>query len=744
MQRPAIGQPNSIYTDHGTQPTPSEPFHYISFPSDALPHFYSPDARPTGLRDAQTGYNILALPTQHHPTLPATPRPDTPGLRTILHSGRPLHLVALSPANSQIIHAPDAVALRAQDAWVRTARLRVFAIANQILEQQHFEELRRRLTCTARIEDFVQAGEHAVSSSGDGASHDSNTDAEGITDNEDIEMTSLSASESTNGAGDEEAHADDTPETREADSIQKVRHRLMDDSVSDKEDMLELESSDEEAAFVQRYRKEASSPHSYPSPRLRLPLDINCESLRPPSVISPTYSHPSNCSSSSYLDSVPSLISAPEAPSIFLLQPGAATPPAPATSRPGIPLIPIRSPTGFCTINKPGFAQYMTYINQALDSPALDPNERTRDGILITAMIECRTIKLAHQHQRENQFMLRPVEHAQHVMEDRAAPFLDYSAIALGEMVQLDLYQHWLDPDASEEKHACAEDEVQDTHLSHDHPTNYLQAQVVASSLQSLSIVNPNGTTSFRDDMGVAISDDGSRIRELSHDAQLLGPMYRLAIRVLAMSRRELIAFIADLRSCMVETTDGGMALINIQHLDLDETLLHQDTHFLPPYLHGFKYARLRLIQYTFAREGDFNISNAIDRLLCYRFLEALIITHFLHAGLLDGNNMIYCNGAHIPIERWRQLTHCGKPKMSGSGQARSSRPRLLVRAARGPLALSCKSDVEHPDSPQTKAQEHSGTCHAETRSKKVLESVERLHSPETVTPRNAQPDSSD
>ncbi|KAJ7608904.1 hypothetical protein DFH06DRAFT_1148656 [Mycena polygramma] len=42
---------------------------------------------------------------------------------------------------------------------------------------------------------------------------------------------------------------------------------------------------------------------------------------------------------------------------------------------------------------------------------------------------------------------------------------------------------------------------------------------------------------------------------------------------------------------------------------------------------------------------------------------------------------------------------------------------------------------VEHPDSPQTKTQEHSGTCHAETRSKKVLESVERLHSPEPVTP---------
>ncbi|KAJ7658768.1 hypothetical protein DFH06DRAFT_443046 [Mycena polygramma] len=55
-----------------------------------------------------------------------------------------------------------------------------------------------------------------------------------------------------------------------------------------------------------------------PPPRLRLPSDIDCESPRPfcespspYSVISPTFSHPSNCSSSSYLDSVPSLVSAP-------------------------------------------------------------------------------------------------------------------------------------------------------------------------------------------------------------------------------------------------------------------------------------------------------------------------------------------------------------------------------------------------------------------------------------------------
>ncbi|KAJ6498065.1 hypothetical protein C8R47DRAFT_1068958 [Mycena vitilis] len=745
--RPAIGRPRtaSIAGDRGSPVPPPEAFRYVSFPPGAPPRFLTPDAIPTSYRDERTGYEVYALPTPHHPTLPASPRPDTPGLPVVLHEGRSPYIIAPTPANSQTTDSPG-VAARAQEAWVRELRLRVRTVANHVWEQRHLEDLRRRLAHTARPTDAVYVlassvdqrntdscsrSEHECSSSVCAAteSQDSNADAEGITDDGDVEMTSPSRSHSNESDAHEEAQDDDeeeeAPESQVVDTTQKVRDWLMDDSLSDEEAMRELESSsgesDVEEGFVQRYSKgalkareeerrhargwdwdrpsnearnqagkpariiaggnaltyasgtssallssisadvEPLSALTPPPPRLRLPSDIDCESPRPyresPDLyadVSPTFSHPSNCSSSSYLDSIPSLVSAAAGPHVFLVQ---TTPSAPldhTESAVNKPRVPIRSPAGYCTIDEPGFNQYTAYIRTSPDSPALDPNERTRDGVRISAMIERRTLKLARQHRHENQEALRPADHARALMEDRAGPFLDYGAMALGEKVQLDLFQHRLEPDESDEQKAREEDEVDNYPLQPRTNTDLLQAQVVASALNSLTIINPNGTASFRDDMGIPVSDDGARLRELSHDAVLLGPMYRLAIRVLAMSRRELIAFLTDLRSCMVETTDNGLALADVRRHKLDETELHQDAHYPPPYLHGYEYARLRLVHYTFAREGDADIANAIERLLRYRFLEAPIISHFLRAGLLDGNDTIFRNGVQT-IQTARQ-----------------------------------------------------------------------------------------
>ncbi|KAJ6453614.1 hypothetical protein C8R47DRAFT_1228974 [Mycena vitilis] len=215
VHRPAIGRPTALIAgDRGSQTTPPDPFQYVSVPPGAPPRFLTPNAIPTNLRDDKTG-EVFAFSTHHHPTLPAAPRPDTPGLPSILHEGRPAYLIAPTLANSQ----------------------------------RHLEELCRQLARTMRPTDAspIEVAREDVASQG------SSADAEGITDDEDVEMTSPSRSNSNNGAvdedtSDEEAEdAEENPEIQEVDSTQKVRNWLMDDSMSDKEAMRELDSSSEES-----------------------------------------------------------------------------------------------------------------------------------------------------------------------------------------------------------------------------------------------------------------------------------------------------------------------------------------------------------------------------------------------------------------------------------------------------------------------------------------------------------------
>ncbi|KAJ6479197.1 hypothetical protein C8R47DRAFT_1074639 [Mycena vitilis] len=257
VHRPAIGRPTTslVLNDRGTQLTPPEPFQYISFPSGTPPRFLTPNALPTELRDESTGYEVLAIPTRHHPTLPAWPRPDTPGLPTILHEGRPVHLTAPTPANSQVNDVPG-VAARAHDAWVRESRLRVRAVTNQFWEQRHFEELRRQL---ARTTEPTRA-----------VAKSSRTRPPRTTEartRKELQMTSPSRSNSNTSAVDEEAAGGNEEaaeeDTQEVDGTQKVRDWLMDDSLSDEEAMRELDStseeSDEEAeiGFFQRHNRGA-------------------------------------------------------------------------------------------------------------------------------------------------------------------------------------------------------------------------------------------------------------------------------------------------------------------------------------------------------------------------------------------------------------------------------------------------------------------------------------------------------
>ncbi|KAJ6483619.1 hypothetical protein C8R47DRAFT_1217702 [Mycena vitilis] len=169
--------------------------------------------------------------------------------------------------------------------------------------------------------------------------------------------------------------------------------------------------------------------------------------------------------------------------------------------------------------------------------------------------------------------------------------------------------------------------------------------EVMKKFLATISTDCGDGTRRVRDDLGVPVSEDGDRVRALSVAAMLNGAMYRLAILLFAQPRLMEIARVAALRARVLHVTFECDALADTRGIAYDETLLHQPAPFPPPFLHGIEYMHLRLLMYMFAREGDFEISDGIAQILKYRLREPAVITHFLCAGLLDPNDTVVREG---------------------------------------------------------------------------------------------------
>ncbi|KAJ6517370.1 hypothetical protein C8R47DRAFT_1063059 [Mycena vitilis] len=85
-----IPRPIPVYTPARRPPVKKEePFRYFTYPKGDPPRLRARNAQETGLVDADTGMEVLALPTRAHPTLPADPRPDTPRPPRRLYEQRP-------------------------------------------------------------------------------------------------------------------------------------------------------------------------------------------------------------------------------------------------------------------------------------------------------------------------------------------------------------------------------------------------------------------------------------------------------------------------------------------------------------------------------------------------------------------------------------------------------------------------------------------------------------------------------
>ncbi|KAJ7678167.1 hypothetical protein DFH06DRAFT_1316947 [Mycena polygramma] len=177
--------------------------------------------------------------------------------------------------------------------------------------------------------------------------------------------------------------------------------------------------------------------------------------------------------------------------------------------------------------------------------------------------------------------------------------------------------------------------------------------QKAQDALDAYSPGLPDSSRAIHNITHIAVSQDRTRLRQLSDRAIAQPLMYRYAIELIVKQHLDWIQPYSELRR-------KGMALI--YYLDdlskrrrgtVDQTLLHQHCPIPPPYLHPHEYARLRLLKYTFERDGHSDVGRALDRLLRYRFKEADVVSHLLYAGLFDPKDVLLTsNGTFKEIAR--------------------------------------------------------------------------------------------
>ncbi|KAJ6499743.1 hypothetical protein C8R47DRAFT_1068631 [Mycena vitilis] len=253
-----------------------------------------------------------------------------------------------------------------------------------------------------------------------------------------------------------------------------------------------------------------------------------------------------------------------------------------------------RSQSGYAEVDQHKFDRQLATIRTQPAHAFVDLNERTMDIVRTRLMAQDHEAFLARQRDTENARMLVVLKRV-HAVATRAGPFLDQLAMKLREKVDIDVHTYRVRRSESAEEKQDRVDEDRD----------------VAGILATLATDAGDGTLRIRDDLGLPVSADGT-----SCTAMLNGPMYRLVLRVLLVQHLEIVAILVEFRELMLEFIFVARQIMKEHRESYNITLLHQLAHLPPPYLHGYEYARLRILQYMFKRGGDITVVNSIEELL--------------------------------------------------------------------------------------------------------------------------------
>ncbi|KAJ6454284.1 hypothetical protein C8R47DRAFT_1083132 [Mycena vitilis] len=623
-----------------------------------------------GLIDVDTGHEVRALPTRAHPDLPAAPRPGTPGPDRRLYEARPPRL-APNPkrVNSDVSmeDTPPRKTRRFKDkeTKVRTLKNPRTTKINAKNAQSEYATLRKAARKAARVQAPVP-----------------NRALQGVLaslDEQEVAMDSESTNDDPHIAEGSEAKGPSRASQR---GDKKIRQSGASQPSIEREDRaLAVEAGEERAevthpingsqganpfpsqstvpwgeraprlpsvrhgALVDRERYSSSSnssgEDSFPNQDLspifegegddfldflahlaspHLPPELDCRSPRPRSPTTARFAFnvsplPPRSPSEDDIPPLSDISSDSDDGTSYEGVAGAYFTAVPTTF--GVPgaVFPFYRAVGTpIPVDEAGLSSELAFIYNT-PSPAVNPNERALDYVRMQGVSRRHDQEIAEMEDTEDAEVAIPLQHAVGIAA-RAVVFLDEAAMDREERVNIDTHQHHPEPE---------EQQLQEA-----------RRRAVDECLDVLTVKLGDGTRCFRDEYGVAMTPDGTHFRLLSGDAMMRQAMYRLALRILAMPRLTLIAFIADLRACVRAFIRGGAQLLKTRRWRYNLGNLRFRAHVPPPYLYGHEYAHLRLVYYAFVDHGHFDVAEAINAVLRLRFHEPAIIAHFLYGGLLD------------------------------------------------------------------------------------------------------------
>ncbi|KAJ6490383.1 hypothetical protein C8R47DRAFT_1215243 [Mycena vitilis] len=658
-------------------PAKAESYRFLTYPPGTAPAPGTSQLLDTGLIDEDTGHEVLALPTGSSSTRLASPRPGTPAPPRRMYESRPVR-VAPNPkrVNSDVSmeEAPPRKTRRyldEEELAVGTSSPQRWPVSNARAEKNQLEELRRALAkklvipeapvCVFSLfqtsPDTAELTKRAVNDAHDDQNGDQ--DAECDTDSEyappassgderelvavlnrHLEADLRGAPERVEeGTQTEDGECDETEQSHVAALTSPSRSRSNPlESGERRLRNLSPSTADESAGTQSRYLSPIAEDieddfanhfvHIPPPTPHLLPANLECRSPRPapPTAVSqgrPPLRLPKPHSYAS--DDIPPLTDISSGSDEFRLLQEVTSDyfagVSPIVSDGGGTNFPYhRSSLPPVVVDDSKLRAELEYIQHA-PSPAVDPAERTLDWVRMQTVAEQQDRAVRELEAAENDSTMVPLERGA-VIATRALELLDLTAMERGEKINVDTYRHGLEFD---------EDVLHDA-----------RERAIESCLDTITIRCEDGTRRVRDDYGIAISEDGMRFRLLSADAMMRQAMYRLALRLLSIPRLRLIAFLVELRVCVVDFIRSAAALSRTRRWRYDLTQLHNPAHIPPPYLFGHEYALLRLIYYQFLDAGHLEVVAAIEGLLRLRFQEPAVVTHFLYGGLLEANDTYF------------------------------------------------------------------------------------------------------
>ncbi|KAJ6447377.1 hypothetical protein C8R47DRAFT_1231459 [Mycena vitilis] len=299
------------------------------------------------------------------------------------------------------------------------------------------------------------------------------------------------------------------------------------------------------------------------------------------------------------------------------------------------PTMPLPRPTTYAIVDFKALHDNVRYMTDHYLNPMHAQNQVHLVWVRMDALRLDREKAISERYQKKNQELLSPLYQLLALFE-QSAHLLDSAATRASGLIDADMLDDSYSPTDFSEGQQRAKD----------------AESTVDTLLRGMALEFADGTLRVRDRARIVVSKDGQRSRELSEEAWMQTPMYRVALALLASLCDEEIgcataarAFVDEFkRNAHNETLERGW--------NFTTTDLHRLTQVPPPYLLPQEYRHLRMILYLFEKHDQMEVVRVINAVLDHQFRKAAVINHFLHGGLLTPNDslLVAPESRHAPL----------------------------------------------------------------------------------------------